>query len=272
MNTRPIPSTKEHLPIIGMGTWQTFDVSSAEEIFKLHEVLQLFIEKGGSLVDSSPMYGRSELVLGKLLKQANLQSSIFLATKVWTHGKASGISQMEESFHKLQTDHINLMQVHNLVDWRTHLPVLNEWKSQGKIKYIGITHYHESSYSNVEQVLRNEKIDFLQINYSIRQRKADQRLLPLAQENGIAVLVNQPFESGSLFNLVKGKSLPDFVKEFNCLSWAEYFLKFILAHPAVTCVIPATSNPKHMAENLQAGIGSLPNEKLRRKMIEYILN
>ncbi|HMQ07895.1 MAG TPA: aldo/keto reductase [Saprospiraceae bacterium] len=272
LHTRPIPSTQEPLPVIGLGTWQTFDVGEAEDVRKpLKEVLQTLYDKGGSVIDSSPMYGKSEKVVGELSTSLKLNHQYFMATKVWTSGKEQGIRQMNESFSLLQRQHMDLMQIHNLVDWQTHLKTLQEWKESGKVKYIGITHYTESAYSSLEQILNKHTLDFLQINYSLTRRKAEERLFPLCQEKNVAILINQPFESGSLFNRVRNKELPPWAKsELECQSWGQVFLKFILSHPAVTCVIPGTSRPHHMLDNLGAGYGRLPDENLRKEMIRLI--
>jgi diketogulonate reductase-like aldo/keto reductase len=273
IHMREIPSTGEQLPVIGLGTWQTFDAgNSQEEREPLKNVLKTLVEKGGTVVDSSPMYGSSEEVVGDLSTALDLNSKLFIATKVWTTGKENGIRQMNESFEKLKRKQIDLMQVHNLVDWQTHLSTLRDWKEKGKIRYIGITHYTESAYSNVEQILKNNTVDFLQINYSLLSRKAEERLFPLAQEKKVAVLINQPFEEGALFQRVKGKKLPAWAKEFDCASWGQFFLKFILSHPAVTCVIPGTSKPHHMADNLGAAFGKLPDQQHREQMIRLINN
>jgi diketogulonate reductase-like aldo/keto reductase len=268
---REIPSTGEQLPVVGLGTWQTFDAgNSPEEREPLKNVLKTLVEKGGSVVDSSPMYGSSEEVVGDLSTALDLNSKLFIATKVWTSGKENGIRQMNESFEKLKRKQIDLMQVHNLLDWQTHFSTLRDWKATGKIRYIGITHYTESAYTNVEQILKNNTVDFLQINYSLLSRKAEERLFPLAQEKKVAVLINQPFEEGALFQQVKGKLLPEWAKEFDCASWGQFFLKFILSHPAVTCVIPGTSKPHHMADNLGAAFGKLPDQQHRDQMIKLI--
>lgn len=270
MQTRKIPRSGELLPVIGLGTWQTFDVgSSAGERAPLAEVLARFFAAGGRVIDSSPMYGRAEQVAGDLLAEAG--GKPFVATKVWTTGKARGIEQMQSSHRKLRTERMDLMQIHNLVDWKTHLETLRAWKSEGKIRYIGVTHYLRSAFDELEQIVKKEQVDFVQLPYSIGQREAEARLLPAARDSGTAVLVMQPFESGSLFERVRGKPLPAFARDFDCESWAQFFLKFILGHPAVTCPIPATSKPKHLADNVRAGFGRLPEEPaLRRKMIEHL--
>jgi diketogulonate reductase-like aldo/keto reductase len=268
---RSIPSTLEKLPAVGLGTWQTFDVGQNEdERTPLRAVLQTLIDKGGSVVDSSPMYGNSEKVVGDLSAALGLNNKLFIATKIWTRGEKEGIKQMNNSFALLQRKKIDLMQIHNLVDWQTHLKTLREWKEQGKIRYIGITHYTESAYSSIEEILKNTPVDFLQINYSMLSRRAEERLFPLAQEKKVAVIINQPFEEGALFNRVKGKAVPEWAKEFDCNSWGQFFLKFILFQAAVTCVIPGTSKPHHMLDNLGAAFGKLPTEKHRDQMLKLM--
>jgi len=259
---RIIPSTNEKLPVVGVGTWQTFDVSATSaERNPLKEVLQTLISKGGSVVDSSPMYGNSEEVVGDLSTELNINDELFMATKVWTTGKENGIRQMNDSFRLMRRDKLDLMQIHNLTDWETHIKTLRAWKEEGRIRYIGLTHYTESAHERLASIMSREKVDFIQINYNMIDRNAGKRLLPYAQDNGVAVLINQPFESGSLFQRVKGKSLPAWAAEFDCTSWAQFFLKFILAQPAVTCVIPGTGKPHHMIDNMGAGFGKLPTAK-----------
>ncbi|MBL0745268.1 aldo/keto reductase [Chryseolinea lacunae] len=268
---RPILGTSEWLPAVGVGTWQTFDVGDiTPEREPLKAVLKTLVENGGSVIDSSPMYGQSEKVVGDLSSELNLASKLFVATKVWTRGEREGIAQMNQSFALLRRQKIDLMQIHNLVDWQTHLKTLRGWKEQGRVRYIGITHYTESAYDAMEQVMLREPLDFIQVNYSLLSRKAADRLFPLAQEKKISVLVNQPFEEGALFQRVKGKVPPLWAEEFNCHSWGQFFLKFILSHPAVTCVIPGTSKPQHMLDNLGAGLGRLPSEKQRDDMVKFI--
>jgi diketogulonate reductase-like aldo/keto reductase len=220
-------------------------------------------------VDSSPMYGSSEKVVGDLSTLENLNEKLFMATKVWTTGKQEGIRQMENSFSLLRRRKMDLMQIHNLVDWKTHIKTLREWKESGKIRYIGLTHYTDSAHPTLESIITAEPIDFIQINYSLRDRNAEKSLLPTAREKEVAVLINRPFEEGALFNLVKGKALPEWAASFDCNSWGQFFLKFILANQAVTCVIPGTSKPKHLLDNLEAGQGKLPDEKQREQMIRF---
>lgn len=266
--TRPIPSSGEALPIIGVGTWQTFDVgSSREERRPLEEVLARFVELGGRVVDSSPMYGRSESVVGEIAEKLSLQRSLFIATKVWTTGREAGIRQMEASQRQLRVPRIDLMQVHNLVDVATHLATLRDWKRQGRIRYVGITHYTSSAYGQVERLLRQERLDFLQINYSLLEREAEERILPLAAERGVAVIANRPFGGGEALRKTAGKPLPKWASEFDCGSWAQFFLKWIVSHPAVTCAIPGTGKLQHLEDNLHAALGRLPDAKQRLRMV-----
>jgi diketogulonate reductase-like aldo/keto reductase len=268
---RPIPSTGEKLPLVGLGTWRVFDVGTGSaERAPLRVVLKNLVERGGKVVDSSPMYGESQRVVGDLSTDLQLNSSLFMATKVWTTGKENGIQQMNESMALMKRKQIDLMQIHNLLDWQTHLNTLRDWKEQKKIRYIGITHYTPSAYDTIEQILKSEVIDFLQVNYSILNREADQRLLPLAQEKKVAVIINRPFQEGALFQHVKSRELPALAKELGCVSWAQFFLKFIISHPAITCAIPGTSKPQHILENLEAASGKLPNEKQRQEMIRIM--
>jgi len=271
MLLRAIPSSGEKLPIIGLGTWQTFDVGASEsERRPLQDVLTSFVKLGGGVIDSSPMYGRAEETIGDLVTRLGLRNSLFLATKVWTRGKQNGIESMERSLARLQTKTIDLMQVHNLVDVATQLATMRQWKEQGHIRYIGITHYEAGAFGDVARILVNEKLDFVQINYSIAEREAEEKILPLAQQRGVAVIANRPFGGGDLFSRVRGKPLPDFAKEFECTSWAQFFLKWIVANPAVTCAIPATNNVRHLEDNVHGGIGRLPDGKTRARMVEVV--
>lgn len=271
MTQRAIPGSGERIPVIGLGTWQTFDVGAGEsDRAPLREVLRLFLEHGGRVVDSSPMYGRAESVVGDLAAESGVHERLFLATKVWTSGEAAGVRQMEESLKRLRAPRLDLMQVHNLLDWRTHLKTLRRRKEQGRVRYLGVTHYTESAYGELERVMRAEPLDFVQLNYSIAEREAEARLLPLARERGIAVLANRPFAKAGLFGRVRGRALPAWAGEFDCASWAQFFLKFVIGHPAVTCAIPATSNPKHLVDNVQAGYGRLPDEAMRQRMAALV--
>jgi diketogulonate reductase-like aldo/keto reductase len=281
MNTRAIPKTGEQMPCVGLGTWQTFDVgASRKEREPIEEVLKAFLDTGARLIDSSPMYGRAEEVTGDALAaigaggpaptasmtRGGPPAKPFLATKVWTTGKQAGIDEMTRSMKRMRTGRMDLMQIHNLLDWKTHLPVLREWKAAGKIRYLGVTHYQHGQFDEIEKLVRDDKLDFIQIPYSIVDRAAERRLLPAAADNATAVLVMTPFESGALFRQVAGKPLPAVAAEIDCTSWAQFFLKFILGHPAITCPIPATSNPKHVADNLRAGFGRVPDAKQRDQM------
>ena len=271
MLTRMIPSSGETLPVIGLGTWRAFDVDLTSDIRRqLEEVLSLFVKLGERGVDSSPMYGRAEEVIGELTAALGIRERLFLATKVWTRGRENGIESIERSMALLRTNRIDLMQVHNLLDVHKHLATLRQWKEQGRIRYIGVTHYNSSAFPEIEKILRTEKLDFLQINYSLMEPEAEQRVLPLAQERGVAVIVNRPFGAGDLFDKVRSKPLPGWAAEFDCRSWAQFFLKWIAAHPAVTCAIPATNKPSHLQDNLQAGTGRLPDANMRRRMAELV--
>ena len=271
IKTRKIPSTNESLPVVGLGTWRTFNVgNSTAEREPLSNVLKALTDQGGSVVDSSPMYGRSEAVVGDLASQLGIVSKLFMATKVWTSGKQAGIDQMESSMRRMKKTQMDLMQIHNLVDWRTHIQTLTDWKEKGKIRYMGITHYVESAYDDMERIMKNYPIDFIQLNYSIISRTAERSILPLARDRGIAVLINRPYEGGSLFRKTKGKTIPPWAAAFDCKSWGQFFLKYILSNQAVTCAIPGTSKPHHMADNLGAGMGALPNETVREKMVGFI--
>jgi diketogulonate reductase-like aldo/keto reductase len=272
--TRKIPASGEMLPVIGLGTWQSFDVGAdAAARAPLEAVLREFIALGGKLIDSSPMYGKSEEVAGDLMATLNSRDKIFLATKVWTSGKAAGIVQMEDSLKKLRTQKIELMQVHNLLDVDAHLQTLAEWKREGRVRYVGITHYTQSAYDAVAKVINTQPsgtIDFLQINYSVGEREAEQRLLPLARERGIAVIINRPFAGGDLIRRLRSTPLPAFAAEIDCASWAQLLLKFVLGHNAVTCAIPATSKVEHLRDNMAAGLGRMPDEKLRTSIAKSV--
>jgi len=271
MLTRAIPSTGEKLPVIGLGTWQAFDVDvTADNRRQLGDVLSLFVKLGGRVIDTSPMYGRAENVIGELTAALGIRDKVFLATKVWTRGKENGIKSMEHSMALLRAKRIDLMQVHNLVDVQTQLATLREWKAQGRIRYLGITHYEAGAFGDVEKIMRSEKLDFVQINYSLMEREAEERLLPLAQERGVAVIVNRPFGGGDLFSRTRSKPLPDWAAEFGCHSWAQFFLKWIVANAAVTCAIPATDKPRHLEDNMAGGIGALPDSKMRQRMVELV--
>jgi aryl-alcohol dehydrogenase-like predicted oxidoreductase len=271
MIRRPIPRGGELLPVIGLGTWQTFDVGvDAAARSSLKRVLAEFAGLGGTVIDSSPMYGTSERVVGDLAAELKLRPKLFLATKVWTSGRDAGIRQMEESFRLLRTDRMDLMQVHNLLDWRSHLATLRQWKAQGKVRYIGVTHYTAAAYDELARVLASAELDFVQLNYSVDEREAERKLLPLAADKGLAVLINRPFAEGVLFRKVRGKPVPPWAQDIGCVTWAQYFLKFIISHPAVTCAIPATSKVEHLIDNMQAGMEPLPDAATRARMADHI--
>ncbi len=271
MQTRKIPSSGEELPVIGLGTWQVFDVGSGSaERAPLADVLKALYAAGGSVVDSSPMYGLSEGVAGDLIESLGARGKTFIATKVWTRGKAEGVAQMQRSMKLFKTDKIDLMQVHNLLDYRAHLDTLGGWKQEGRVRYVGVTHYTPSAFAELEAVLRSEKLDFVQLNYAVDDRAAEKALLPLAQEKGIAVLVNRPFGGGGLMRRLKGVPLPDFAGEVGATSWAQLLLKFIIAHPAVTCAIPGTAKAAHMADNVRAGMGVMPDAALRERIAKAV--
>jgi diketogulonate reductase-like aldo/keto reductase len=268
---RAIPSSGEKLPVIGLGTWQAFDADlTSDNRRQLGDVLSLFVKLGGRVVDTSPMYGRAEDVMGELTAGLGIRDRIFLATKVWTHGKQNGVKSMERSMGLLRARQIDLMQVHNLVDVETQLATLREWKAEGRIRYLGITHYEAGALADVEKIVRREKLDFVQINYSLMEREAEGRLLPLAQERHVAVIVNRPFGGGNLFSRTRSKPLPDWASEIDCHSWAQFFLKWIVANPAVTCAIPATDKPRHLEDNMSGGTGRLPDARMRQRMIEIV--
>jgi diketogulonate reductase-like aldo/keto reductase len=267
MRTRSIPSSKESLPVIGLGTWQTFDVgSSATERDPLEAVLREFVALGGRVVDSSPMYGRSEQVAGDLMSKLGLREKLFVATKVWTSGRQAGITQMEDSERKLQAKPLDLLQVHNLVDVDTHLATLRDWKAAGRVRYVGVTHYTASQHAAVERMIASQPLDFVQINYSVGERDAEKRLLPLARDRGVAVLVNRPFVGGDLLRRLAAKPLPAWAAEIECTSWSQLLLKFVVSHPAVTCAIPATSKVEHLRDNMKAGVGRMPDEAMRARI------
>jgi len=264
---RTIPKTGEAIPAVGLGTWQGFDVAgSAQELSQARETLRVFFGHGGRVVDSSPMYGSAESVTGELASELGFGSKLFVATKVWTSGREAGIRQMEDSMRKLRVERLDLMQVHNLLDARTHLATLRDWKKAGRVRYLGVTHYHAGAHADLERVIAPGDIDFVQVNYSLAEPEADRRLLAAAAESRTAVIVNRPFAEGGMFRRVKGKPLPDWAKDLGCASWAQFFLKWILAHPAVTCAIPGTRNPRHAADNLGAASDPLPDEATRRRM------
>jgi len=265
---RTIPSSGERLSVIGMGTSRTFSDDVSKE--QLGEVMQTFFDHGGQLIDSSPMYGPAERLVGGLLKTTKNARGLFVATKVWTDGKQSGIEQMQRSMQLLGVGAIDLMQIHNLRDWKVHIHTLREWKAQGKIRYLGITTSHGSRHEEFETIMKAEQLDFVQFSYNLVDREAERRLFPIAAEKGIATLINRPFQRGGMFDKVEGKKLPEWAAEFDCTSWAQFFLKFVVSHPQVTNVIPATSKVDHMIDNMGAGYGRLPDAKMRERMVRYL--
>lgn len=270
MIARPIPSSGEAMPVAGLGTWQVFDVGADDRTRQpLRRVLREYADAGGRMIDTSPMYGRAEAVTGDLVAELGLRPRVFLATKVWTSGREAGIAQMRRSAELLKSPVLDLIQIHNLLDWRTHLATLRQMKEAKQVRYIGITHYTTGSLPELARILESEPgIDFVQFGYSLATRDAEQRLLPVAAARRVATIVNQPFETGGMFQRVRNRALPEWAAEFGCTSWAQLFLKYILAEPAVTCVIPATGSPEHMADDLKAGFGRLPDagqrEQIRR--------
>ncbi len=271
IEARLAPAAGEKLPVIGVGTYQAFDVGpGAPARAELTAVLRTLVQHGGSVVDSSPMYGRAEAVVGELAQAAQLHPALFLATKVWTRGEAAGSAQMEDSMRLLRTARIDLMQVHNLVDWRTQLKTMKAWKAAGRLRHLGITHYHASAYDELMSVMRTREFSFVQFNHSLAEREAEQRLLPLCAELGMGVIINRPFSQGDLFPRVKGKPVPDWARDFGCTTWAQFFLKWILGHPAVTCVIPGTRRVAHLEDNLAAGRGRVPDAGERKRMLAHL--
>jgi diketogulonate reductase-like aldo/keto reductase len=267
---RSIPKTGETIPAVGLGTWQAFDVAGdAAGTAEAREALKTLVELGGRVIDSSPMYGSAESVSGQLADELGVRAKLFVATKVWTSGKQAGIRQMEDSMRKLRVERLDLMQVHNLVDAPTHLATLREWKKAGRVRYLGVTHYHAGAHGDLERAIKPGDLDFVQVNYSLAEPEADRRLLAAAAASRTAVIVNRPFAEGAMFGRVRGKALPEWAKEIGCATWAQFFLKWILGHPAVTCAIPGTRNPKHVADNLGAASGPLPDEAMRKKMATH---
>jgi len=265
--SRVLPQGTMQLPKIGLGTWQTFDVGNDSAArAPLREVLKLL---AGNVVDSSPMYGTSETVAGDLIAELGIRDKLFIATKVWTSGREDGIAQMETSFKRLRVKVMDLMQVHNLLDVATHTKTMQAWREQGRIRHLGITHYSASAYGDVERWLKTGAYDFVQINYSLAERDAEKRLLPLAAERKVNVIINRPFAGAALFSQTKGKQLPAWAAELGIASWAQYFLKWIVSHPAVTCAIPGTGRPDHMRDNLAGGKGPFPDAAARERMAEY---
>ena len=267
---RAIQKSGDMLPVVGVGTWQTFDVGpEAPERTELKQVLLEFAALGGTVIDSSPMYGEAERVVGDLTAELGNRNKYFFATKVWTSGKQAGVRQMEQSLKLMRATRMDLMQIHNLQDLDTHTQTLREWKASGKIRHMGITHYHAGAHAELEKLVKTKTYDTVQFNYSLSEREAETRLLPACLDAGVAVIVNRPFAQANLFGRVKGKALPAWAVEFDCASWAQFFLKYLLGHPAVTCVIPGTRRVVHLQDNMRAGMGRLPDAAMRRRMLEF---
>jgi diketogulonate reductase-like aldo/keto reductase len=270
MHSRAIPSSGEKIPVIGLGTYEVFDHSSTPDaIAQSREIVDILLGEGGSLLDTSPMYNRSEKVMGDIIDAGSQRDAMFIATKVWTNGRESGIRQMNRSAELMNIGVIDLMQVHNLRDTNVHMNTIRDWQEQGRIRYNGLTHYTASAHRRLATAMQEHRPEFIQINYSLGEREADQRLLPLAADMGIAVLINRPYQAGRLFRAVSGKALPDWATGF-AASWGQFFLKWIISHPAVTCAIPATSKPHHMIDNAEAGFGPLPDEATRQRMVRFM--
>ncbi len=268
---RPIPKTNELIPVVGLGTYKNFDVGDHTPSREpLKEILKIIHQHNKAMIDSSPMYGSSEGVVGDLVSDLKLRKSFFFATKIWIQGKEQGIAQMEQSFQRMKTDVMDLIQIHNLVDWQTHTQTLQGWKEKGRVRYLGITHYQKDAYSQLENVLKTKQFDFIQLNYSMIEREAEERLLPLAQELGVAVIVNRPFAQSALFSKVRGQSLPDWASAGGLHSWAQFFLQFIASHPAVTCMIPATQHPHHLHDNLDTFKHPVIDHRIRLQMIDCL--
>ncbi len=271
MLKRIIPSSDEEIAVVGVGTWNGFDVGSdAVQRRRLQDVLTTLFDGGASVIDSSPMYGRAEGVTGDLLAETGLHGSAFIATKVWTRGGSEGIRQMEESLSLLRTDAIDLMQIHNLVDWRTHIRTLRRWREERRVRHIGYTHYRPHAFTDLMKAARAEPVDFLQFCHSIDEPAAENKLLPFCADNGIATLINRPFGGGSLLSRLATRPLPGLAEDLECRTWAQFCLKYVISHPAVTCAIPGTGNPSHMADLLAAASGPIPDEATRRRMAALI--
>jgi diketogulonate reductase-like aldo/keto reductase len=266
VQTRPVPSSGEPIPVIALGTWRTFDVAGKGAREELARCVATFHALGGRLIDSSPMYGRAEEVVGDIVARLGLRDEVLLATKVWTSGRARGVDQMRDSMRKLRVDRVDLMQVHNLVDTAVHLETLRRWKSEGLVRYIGVTHYTASAHAEVARVLRSESIDFVQINYSVAEPEAERTIFPLAADRGVAVIVNRPFATGAALGPLRRAPVPAWAAEIGCTTWPQLLLKFVVSHPAVTCAIPATGNEAHLRENMAAGVGPIPDERMRERI------
>ena len=269
MLKRVIPSSGEEMPVIGLGTSRVFDIERSKNELNVREkILDIFYENGGRLIDTSPMYGMSEEIIGITAKKYIEKNRFFLATKVWTEGRENGMRQIEESFQKMRTDKISLIQVHNLLDWKTQIKTLRSLKDEGRIDYIGITHYKSNAFDEMIKIMKAEKVDFAQFNYSMGEREAEQKILPFCKDNGIATLINRPFMRGRLFREAQEKKLPSWVSDYDIDSWGQFFLKYIISNDAVTNIIPATSKSKNMLDNARAGMGRMLDEEAKKKMLE----
>lgn len=269
--TRVIPSSGETIPVMGLGTYRTLDVSpSPGNLEPLRAVIRLFIERGGAMIDSSPMYGRAEDVVGRLVGDLGLIDEVFFATKVWTSGEQAGMRQMNESFNLMRTPVIDLMQVHNLSDTATQIRNIRKLQDEGRVRYAGVTHYTTGAFDELEAWMRKEQLDYIQFPYSIANRAAEKRLIPVARDLGVATIAHRNFQQGRLFRLVKDKALPAWAADFDCATWGNFFLKYLMADPGITNLIPATSDPGHLRDNMNAGLGGLPDAETRRKMVRYI--
>ncbi len=269
--TKAIPSSGERIPVIGMGTWQTFDVGDdAAALAQRVRVLRAFFQAGGGMIDSSPMYGTSEAVMGHCLQHIGGKPPMFSATKVWTPGKDHGVRQMAESERLWRLKTFDLMQIHNLLGWEGHLETLKQWKAEGRIRYLGITTSHGRRHGDLARIMESQPLDFVQLTYNPMDREAEDRLLPMAKERGIAVIVNRPFQRGALIDRLEGRPLPPWAGDFEIHNWAQFLLKFVVSHPAVTCAIPATRQVEHMKENMAAAHGPMPDAKMRAKMAAYV--
>jgi len=270
--TRVIPSSGQPIEVMGLGTYRTFDVplSATAELEALREVTRRFVEHGGKMIDSSPMYGRAEEIVGRLVSALGMGNEVFYATKVWTRGEAAGMRQMDASFDKMRTGFVHLMQVHNLTDTATQIRNIRKLQDEGRVRYLGITHYTTGAFDELEAWMRKEQIDYIQFPYSIANREAEKRLIPAARDLGVATIAHKNFERGSLFRRVKGTALPDWAAEFDCKTWGNFFLKYLMGEPGITNLIPATSDPGHLEDNMNAGLGGVPDEAIRRRMVEHL--
>jgi aryl-alcohol dehydrogenase-like predicted oxidoreductase len=269
---RQVPKTGERIPIVGLGTWQAFDIGPRDSDWgQAREAVATFLRSGGRMIDSSPMYGEAESAIGTILSASAGGPKPFLATKVWTSGREAGRSQIEQSFKRMQTQTIDLLQVHNMLDFATHLATLHDLKRRGRIRYIGATHYHPGGYDELERAIRSGALDFVQLNYSVGERDAERRLLPLARDSRVAVIANRPFAGGELFSTIRRKPLPPWASEIGCTSWAQLLLKYVLADSAITCAIPGTRNPRHIIDNLGAATPPLPDARTRQRILEAAL-